>query len=92
MGILDRIRRKREEQVEWIQKRMNYWREIYETCSSKELLERLEMLNRKALLESLESPYRGSFWFGELGAKRMPELETEIQRQVIRELLGKKEF
>jgi len=92
MGILDRIKRKREKQEDWIQQRMNYWREKYETFSREELSDRLEMLNRKALLESWDSPYKWSFWFGGLKAKPMPEFETEIQRQVIRELLGRKEF
>jgi len=91
MGILDGIRKKREEREEWLQKRISYWRETYETLSKEELCERLKILNKKALLESLDSPYGGSFWFGGFKASNMPELETEIQRQVIRELLSRKE-
>jgi len=91
MKILDRIKRKREEQIDRIEKRINYWKQKYESCSEEELRNELKMLNRRALLESLDSPYGASFWLGGVGAKQMPELETEIQRQVIRELLRKKE-
>jgi hypothetical protein len=92
MGILDRIKRKREEQEDWLQERVNYWKEKYGTFSREELTEILETLNRKALVESWDSPYGWSFWVGGLKARLAPDLDTEIRRQVIKELLGRKEF
>lgn len=90
MGILDRVKKKREDEADWLQERIAFWRQKYEGYSEEELRQELKIINRKALLESIESPYRESFFLGGLKARNMPEMETEIQRQIIVELLKEK--
>lgn len=90
MGILDRRKKNVEANRDWVRSRVNYWKKEYAGLSEEELKETLGILNRKAFIESWESPFRWNFWFGGLLGRRKADLETEAQRIAVKELLTEK--